>query len=199
MKVPELTGLDPTLSADCLSIFIGCVNSNNGRMVVIQGSEQLATTSASCLFLTFHHLLVIDPTSDTIADIHRRYDRIFPRNTDFDGFSPFHPVIGFHALVNQGWNPRNTQWADYRPSGQDHISSARRMVGVARLGYQRTQNRKIPRWTLRFALYSLSLDSPPPVSVVADCLIIAAIDLGCNLLDMESWDEGYVFEFHGYS
>ena len=199
LKVEELTGLDPTLSADCLSIFIGCVNSNNGRVVVIQGSEQLATMSASCLFLTLHHLLVTDPTSATIADIRRRYNRIFPVNADFDGLPPFHPVIEFHALINQGWSPPNTRWTDYRPSSQDHISSARRMVGVARLGYQQTQNGEVPPLTLLFALYSLSLDPLPPASVIADCLTIAAIDLGCDLLDMASWDEGYVFAFHRYS
>ena len=199
MKVPELTGLDPTLLDDCLSVFIGCVNKINGRVVVMQGSEQLATTSASCLFLTFHHLLVIDPTSDTIADIRRCYDGIFPVNTNFDGFSPFHPVIAIHAVVNQGWSPRNIRWADHRPSSQDYTSSARRMVRVARLEYQWTQNREVPHWILRFALYSLSLDPPPPASIIADCLTIAAIDLGCDLLDMASWDEGYVFEFYGYS
>ena len=199
MKVPELTGLDPTLLDDCLSVFIGCVNSKNGQAVVMQGSEQLATTSASCLSLTFHHLLVTNPTSDTIADICRRYDGIFPVNTNFDGFSPLHPVIEFHALVNHDWFPRSTQWADHRPSSQDHISSARRIVGVARLGNQQTQNREVPPLTLLFALDSLSLDPLPPASVIADCLTIAAIDLGCDLLDMASWDEGYVFEFHGYS
>ena len=199
MKVPELTGLDPTLVTDCLSIFIGCVDSKNGNVVVMQGSEQLATMSASCLFLTFHHLSVTDPTSATVADIRRPYDRNFPFNTDFDGFPPFHPVIGIHALVNQGWSPHNTRWADYRLSTQDHISSSRCMVGFARLGYQRTQNREVPFWTLRFALYSLSLDPPPPASIIADCLTIAAIDLGCDLLDMTSWDEGYVLGFHGYS
>ena len=199
MKVPELTGLDPTLLDDCLSVFIGCVNSKNGQAVVMQGSEQLATTSASCLLLTFHHLSVTDPTSATIADIRRRYDRIFPVNTNFDGFSPLHPVIGFHVLVNQHWSSRNTQWADHRPPSQDHISSAHRMVGVARQGYHQTQNREVPPSTLHFALCSLSLDPLPSASIIADCLTIAAIDLGCDLLDMASWDEGYVFEFHGYS
>ena len=165
----------------------------------MQGLEQLATTSASCLFLTFHHSLVADPTSGTVADVRQRYNRIFPVDTDFDGFSPFHPAIGFHALVNQGWSPHDTRWADHRPSSQDHISSACRMVGVAQLGYQQTQNRKVPRWTLRFALYSLSLNPPPPVSAIANCVKIAAIDLGCDILDITPWDEGYVFGFYGYS
>ena len=199
MEVQELAGLDPTLFADCLRIFIGCVNSKNGKVAVIQGSEQLAKMSASCLFLTFHHLLVTDPTSSAVADIRRRYDKIFPVNTDFDGFPPLHPVIGIHALVNQRWSPPNTRWVNYRPSNLDHISSARRMVGFARLGYQRTQNREVPSLTLRFALYSLSLDPLPPASIIADCLTIAAIDMGCDLLDIASWDEGYVCGFHGDS
>ena len=199
MKVPELTGLDPTLFADCLSIFIGCVDSKNGKVVVMQGSEQLATMSASCLFLTLHHLSVADPNSDTVADIRRRYNRIFPVTTDFNRLPPFHPVIGIHALVNQGWSPPDTRWADYRPSSQDHISSARCMVGVARLGYQRTQNREVPDLALHFALHSLSLDPLPPASVVANCLTIASIDLGCDLLNIASLSEGYVFGFHEHS
>ena len=73
------------------------------------------------------------------------------------------------------------------------------MVGVARLGYQQTHNGEVPPLTLLFALSSLSLDPLPPASVIVDCLTIAAIGLGCDRLDVASWDEGYVFEFYGYS
>ena len=199
MKVAELTGLDQNLVVDCFSIFIGCVSSNNGKVMVMQGSEQLATVSASCLSLTFHHLSITDPASSTLADVCRRYIRVFPRRTDFNSLPPFHPANWIHALVNEGWSPRSTQWADHRLSSQDLVLSTRHMIGVSQLGYRQTQNRKIPRWTLRFALYSLSLDPPPPASVIANCLTIVAIDLGCNLLDIASWYEGYVFGFHGYS
>ena len=47
--------------------------------------------------------------------------------------------------------------------------------------YWRTRCQKVPRWTLRFALHSLSLYPMPPTSAIADCLSIIAIDLGCDV------------------
>ena len=57
------------------------------------------------------------------------------------------------------------------------------MVEAAQVEYQQTQHRKVLRWILRFALESLSLNPLPPTSVIADCLSIIAIDLGCNVSD----------------
>jgi hypothetical protein len=67
----------------------------------------------------------------------------------------------------------------------------RYMVEAAQAEYERTQQRKTPRWILRFALDSLSLD-PPPTSVVADCLEIIAIDLGCDVSNITTLDERYI-------
>ena len=198
MEVTELAGLDPTLVADCFSVFIGCVSSSNNKVVVLQGSERLATVSASCLFLTFHHLLVTDPTSGVLADVRRRYDRAFPLGTDFNNLPPFHPLIGVHALVNQPWTPRHIRSVDFRPSSQELVAFVHNMVKIAQMGYQRTQNRKVPRWTLYFALYSLSLNPLPPTSVIFDCLTIIAIDLGCDISSITSWDDRYLFVLYGY-
>ena len=57
------------------------------------------------------------------------------------------------------------------------------------MGYQQVRREKVPRWTLRFALDSLSMDPPPPPSVVANCLKIIAIDLDCNAPDTETAGE----------
>ena len=55
------------------------------------------------------------------------------------------------------------------------------MAKTARVEYQRTWCTKVPRWTLRFVLYSLSLDPPPPPSAIANYLEIIALELDCNL------------------
>jgi hypothetical protein len=62
-------------------------------------------------------------------------------------------------------------------------------VKLARFKYQSTRQVKIPRWILHFAFRSLSSDPLPPTSVVADCLSIIAIDLGCDITYPGSSDE----------
>ena len=174
VTMTELTGMDPTLVADCFNVFVGCVSFSNGRLVVMQGLEQLSVVSAGCLFRTSRHLSVTDPTSSVLVDLRRRYDRVFPFDTDFRGLPFYHTITMIHALVHYRWS---LQQCDYRWSGQEHIPFAPDMVEVAQVEYRHMQRRKVPRWILRFALHSLSLDPPPPASVVADCLTIIAIDL----------------------
>ena len=70
---------------------------------------------------------------------------------------------------------------NYILSTRGHASIARDMAEAARVEYQKTQHRKVPRWILRFAFRSLSLNPLPPTSAVADCLSIIAIDLGCDV------------------
>ena len=185
----ELTGLDPTLVVDCFNVFVGCVSINNHTLVVMKGLDRLATVSAGCFFRIVRHIWVTDPTSSVLADLRRRYERVFPFRTDFRGLPFYHIMTMTHALVHNLWGLRNLRWDDYRPSGQEHISLARHIVEVAQVEYQRMQRRKIPRWILRFALHSLSLDSLPPSSVIADCLTTIAIDLGCDLSNVTIPDD----------
>ena len=60
------------------------------------------------------------------------------------------------------------------------------MAVAAELEYRKTQHRKVPRQTLRFAFHSLSLDPLPPTPVVADCLSTIATDLGCDVSSIGS-------------
>ena len=192
----ELTGLDPSLVADCFNVFAGCVNIIDQKLVVMQGLERLATVSARCLFRTFRHLSVTDPTSSVLADLHRRYDEAFPFDTDFRGLPFYHTMMRIHGLAGKHWNHRNLVWDDYRPSSHEHIPFALHMVEAAQAEYHqmqgilRMQRKKVPRWILRFALHSLSLDSPP-TSVVADCLTIVAIDLDCDVSNITALEERY--------
>jgi hypothetical protein len=189
----ELTYFDPSLVEDCLGIFAGCINVSSSKVVVAQGSEQLVIASATSFFRTFRHLSVMDPTSSVLTDLRRRYHRILPLTADFRGLPFFHTMTKIHALVNQDWNPRHIRWRDYSPSAQEVLPFSRHMVEVAQVEYQRTQQRKMPCWILRSALYYLTLDPPPPAPVIADCLKIIAIDLGCDVQDTTTLDERCVY------
>ena len=57
---------------------------------------------------------------------------------------------------------------------------------------QASRKMKVPRWILRFALQSLSLDLLPQKPVVADCLRIVATDLGCRVPNIKTLDKRHV-------
>ena len=190
----ELTGLDPNLALDCFNIFISCINVSNRKIVIMRGLEQLATLSARCFLRTFHHLLVTDPTSSVLEDLRRRYNRAFPSEIDFTGLPFRYTMVAIHILINQHWNPRRLLWSDDGPSTLEHTLLAQRAAEAAQAGNQQTQYRKVPRWTLRFVHYSLSLDPPLPACVVANCLKIIVTDLGCacDLRGITPLDEKYL-------
>jgi len=147
----------------------------------MQGLEQLATLSALCFFHTISHLSIMDPTSSALKDVIKRYAKPFPADIDFHGHQFSHAMNTIHRAFIRSVDRRRFTWGDYKPPGDEHIVVAQVFVKLARFGYQRTQHTKVPRLILRFALYSLSLDPLPPTPVIADCLSIIAIDLGCDV------------------
>ena len=171
-----LADFDPTLVADCFAIFTGCINVNNGGVVITHESEELATASATCFLRTFHHLSITDPTSGVLADLRQQYNRIFLFGPDFRDLPFYYTMAKIHDLVN-----RPIQWGNYRPSARGHILAARDIAQAAQVEYQNTQHQNVPEWTLHFSFRSLSLDPLPPPHVIADCLSIIAIDLGCDI------------------
>jgi hypothetical protein len=180
-----LGNFDPTIISGCFNVFIDCikVDATSRSVVVVRGLEQLATVSATCFLRTFHHLLVMDPTSPVLEEIRQHYSRIFPSEIDFYfGSLPFYSTMTMiHSLADRSWNPRRTQWSKWRPSTQECISFTRGMAEIAQVKYQQTPHGKVPRWILHFVLHSLSLEPLPPTSAIIDCLSIIAIDLGCNI------------------
>ena len=131
--------------------------------------------------------------SSVLADIHRRYDEVIPIFPDFTRLPFSCTMIKIHFLVKEREGHRDILWENYKPPSQVHISFTRQMVEAARVEYQESQYQKVPRWILRFAIHSLSMDPPPPVPVVADCLAIAAIDLGCQVSDERDLEERCVY------
>jgi hypothetical protein len=185
----ELVGFNPALITDCFDAFVGCVGLSDRRVVIVGGSEQLATVSARCLFLLLHRLLVTDPTSVALTDLRRRYRMIFPPEVDFTDL-PFHSTMTMiDVLVGQGRNHHNFSWDNLSPSSQDHIAFTQLMVEASWAQYQQMGRRKVPRWILRFVIHSLSMDPSPPAPVIAGCLKIIAIDLDCNVPDITDFDQ----------
>ena len=178
--ITTLVDFDPTLVIDCFNIFIGCIHISGSKVVITQGLEQLATVSVMCLLNTFQYLSIVDPTLGILEDVCKRYNGVLPFNPDFSGLPFYCTMVKIHTLVNRGWWHRHIWWDNYKPSTQKHILVAQDMVKGAQAGYQESQCRKVPRWILRFALHSLFPDPPPPTSVVVNCLLIIAIDLGCD-------------------
>ena len=190
-----LADFDPTLVADCLDALTGYVMVANDTVVVAQGSEKLATASAMCLLRTFSHLSVMDPTSRVLGDVRKHYNVVFPPDTNFKGFPFCHTLGAIHSAFHPDWNHPWFDWEDYKPPSHEHGIFAHAIANVAQSEYRRRgPEKRVPGWVLRFALHSLSLDPPPPPSVVADCLSIIAIDLGCDVSNTGSTisDQRYV-------
>ena len=188
-SMPDLANFHPTLVVDCFNIFLRCINISNGKVVIVQGSEELAPVSANGFFRTLHHLATLDPASSFLADLRQRYNDVFPSDIDFADL-PFQSTMAkIHTLAGRFGHPRDIQWYHHSMSIQEHIPFVRRMAETAQEKYGQTSDGKVPSQILRSVLYFLSLGSISPTSVVADCLAIIATDLGCNVSDVANLDE----------
>ena len=178
MALPEL---NPAIVADCFNVFVGCISSSGSRTAIKHGSEQLAIISALCFLHTLRRLSVVDPTSGVIEDVCQYYNRVFGTSLSSISFRDLNAVSKILSLFR--WELGLLRPSNHAPSTQGQVQVTRYMAEAAQVEYQQTQRRKVPRWILLFALDSLSLNPLPPTSVVADCLSIIAIDLGCDVSD----------------
>jgi ribosome modulation factor len=182
--ITRLGNFDPTLVFGCFDVFIDCikVDVDNSKAVVMQGLEELAAVSAMCFLRTFHHLSVIKPTSPVLEDICQRYTKVFSFQTDPRWRLPFdYTMTKIDGLAGRFQDLCPAQWDEWRPPTQEWILYARGIAEIAQAKFQQTPHRKAPRWTLHFTLDSLALEPLPPASIVADCLSVIAIDLGCDV------------------
>ena len=163
------------------NILTVCHTVNSRRVAITQGLEQLATMSVGCAYSTLYHLTITNPTSTVLEDVHRRYRTAFPFKIDFAGLPSHHKMAMIHALINGEWDPRPIWSNKDRPPDGEHIRFAQDIARLARAEYIRQQ--EVPRWILNFTFNSLSLVPPPSAFIVADCLKVIAIDLGCDALD----------------
>ena len=133
----------------------------------------------------------MDPASSVLTDLRQRYFVLvsYPLQADFTAL-PFHfTMTMIHTLVFPGKNRPPALWDAFSPFSQNHTSFAQLLAKTAQMEYQQTERRKVPRWIHRFVIYSLSLDPLPAASIVADCLTIIAIDLGCDISKITISDE----------
>jgi hypothetical protein len=184
---PTLVDFTPALVSDCFDILIDCVKVNKRNPAIVQGMEQLAEASVMCFFLTYSHLSIIDPMSSFLVDIRQHYRRIFPLDLDFSGL-PFPHTLGtIHEATRSDrefWTSIKSpiEWRDYNLTNHEHVAVAHALSKLSWSEYQRRNFRHaVPPLCLSFALHYLSQDPLPPPSIIADCLMIIAVDLGCNV------------------
>ena len=183
--------LDSNLVVNFFNVLTVSVTVGNGRAAITQGLEHLATVSARYLYHIFRHLTVMDPTSSILGYMRPSYRRVFPDVVDFTGLPCCHTMIMIHALIRRNWGSRPFWRDDDRPSDHEYITFARDVAELAQAEYQR--KRKVPEWVLGFAFDSLSLDPLPPAPITGDCLKAIAIDLGCDVSEIVTSDERYLF------
>ena len=187
--IPELPDFDPIIVTGCFEVLVGCVSVSNGKAVIVKGLDRLATASAQSFLCTFHRLSVMDPASNVLTDLRQRFSSSSLRWADLTDLSFRLTMEVICTLVHPSKNRRLASWDAPSPSSQDHITFAQLLAKTAQMEYQQMECRKVPRWILRFVIYSLSLDPLPAASIVADCLTIIAIDLGCDIPKITISDE----------
>jgi len=179
---PTLVDFTPALLSDCFDILADCVKVNKQDPVAVQGMEELGEVSATCLFLTYDHLLTTDPTASILSGISQRYRRVFPLDLDFSGLLlPQTLRMAHEAIYSDQEVKAQIEWRGYKPANLEHVAVARAISKLSRSKYQRGGLSQVPCPCLSFALHYLSQDLLPPPSVIIDCLSIIAIDLGYDV------------------
>jgi hypothetical protein len=213
LTITTLPGFDPTLVASCFDVFFGCIEVTGGNVVINQGSEELATISAMCCLHTLSYLRVTYPLPGSLDGIRGRYTRVFQPRVNFNSL-PFSQILG---VINRvfyptrpgrmrylgtpeqetlyTWStgtPQQVRWENYTPSNGELVIVACALTRLARFENWRRGN-KVPRWLLAFTLRFLSQDPLPPTSIAISCLSIIAIDLGCDVPETMTSDDGCVY------
>jgi len=183
-SILTLPGFKTIIGTGCFKILISCIRVIDNRAAVIQGCEQLAATAAMCLLHAISRLLREDPRSNILKDMDQQYIRIFPPAVDFRGLPFRHMIHVIHNFFHRRDHPKGLSWKGVDPSAPGNLLLAQYLASIAGYCYTRSglgDRKKVPSWVLRFSLHSLLWGCEPPVSVISDCLMIIAIDLGCDI------------------
>jgi len=148
--------------------------------------------------------LIVDPKSNILKDVGEQFSRIFPPTADLCNL-PFHHTISVvqGLFRRHDWSPKELSWEGYDSSTPENLLLAHHLVKVAWFFHQQLQGyqNKVPHWVLRFSFHCLIQDPNTPVQVIVDCLLIIAIDLGCEIQDndIKNPDKRSVYLAHLYS
>ena len=200
--VTTMGNFDPALVSVCFDIFTGCVSIINGKVVVLQESEELAALSVLCCLRALSHPTTMGPASGVFEDMRRQYIKTFPIDTNFKDLPYSHCFYMVHNIFHPSmdttkgdslttrWHPHRPkiQWSDHELSGTEHVA----LLELGRFEHQRKRPQKVPRWILRYAHHLLSQDPLPSTSVIADCLSIILTDLGRPIPNDTTLDERHV-------
>ena len=181
MTIAPPTGFNPSLVVDCFNILVGCTRVVNSHVVTPHGLEQLETASTMCLLHTFSHLSVMGPMPTVLTEVHLRYQRVFPPDAIYKDHPLYHTLGAIYNAFYPDGDHQWLDWGSHRPTTHEHVVVTRTVARLAQPEYQRRVPWKVPHWILRFVFHSLAQDPPPLNSVIIDCLIIIAIDLGCDV------------------
>ena len=196
MTTPD--GSSPALVSACFTVLTGCVSIIGHKAVIAPGSEEVGVTSALYCLHELSHPTTMDPASSTFKDMQQRYTRIFPIHANLKALPSHHSFCIIHNIFYPSlqWSRHlgyhlhrsKTQWENYKLSSNEHTV----LTKFAWLEYQRKKHQKVPCWILRYTHYQLSQDPLPPAQVVADCLLIIAMGLGCIVPNTMTLDGRYV-------
>ena len=169
LSVMELPRLDPTLATHSLET-LSRDSCDGGEF------EKYAL----CYLSMVCSLAVEDQFLETLEDLSERYARAVSTNPR-PHLRSRNPILRVINHVLHTVNPRverstrGDPWDNYKLSSDEHVMVAHALVRISRFRF-RGASWKVPRHLLRFALHSLSLDPPPPTSVIVNSLEIIAID-----------------------
>ena len=186
---------DPALFLACFNVLVGCMSVFGDEVVITQGSEELAEVAGLYCLHALFRLGTADPTLSVLKDVRQRHIRTFPIGISFEALPSDHSFCAIHATFHSP--QKRIQWKDCQLPSDDHIILAHNLAELAHShaygrAHKRSSPKKVPRWILRFAFHRLSQNPLPPTSVVIDCLLIIAIDLGCAASNTTTQDERYV-------
>ena len=189
-------GFNNGIITDCLNVLVGCINvTDDDRAVVTRGSEELAGMAATCLLRGLSHRLVEQPLSGIPRSLYQRYKSAFPSKSELSSLPFYRTITAAHRLII-GDSPDHLEWDDVDPSTPENFWLAHNFVKIAwhQKNYGSGIQKKVDRWILRFSCHTLLWHPDPPLSVIADSLSIAAIELGCNITrnDVMVQDKRYV-------
>jgi len=193
--ITTVANSDPALFLACFDVLVGCMSVFGGEVVITQGSEGVAEVAGLYCLRTLFRLGTADPTLSVLKDVRQRYIRTFPIGISFEALPSGHSFGAIHATFHSP--QKRIQWKDCRLPSDDHVVLAHNLAELAHShaygrAHKRSSPKKVPRWILRFAFHRLSQDPLPPTSVVIDCLLIIAVDLGCAASNTTTLDERYV-------